>query len=185
MVEVSLQHIIGTVALIGLVVSVCLFYSVFTASVQTDNLGQQLQQISGTVSLNAEELLNLVKFSKYSQDYMVKVIDLPNAVGDEPYKVQLLSDPQKGIYIHAYLANQPSIYADASIPSNAGGTSIVAETSQTPHIINVGADNTAITCQGTVYGKNATAIWAKLTWSPDSTEPDQITLGIGWVNSQQ
>lgn len=185
MVEVSLQHIIGTVALIGLVVSVCLFYSVFTSSVQTDNRSQQLQQISGTVSLNAEELLNLVKFSKYSQDYMAKVIDLPNAVGDQPYKVQLISDPQKGIYIHTYLANQPSIYADSSIPYNSGGTSITAETDQTPHTITAGVDNTTITCQGTVYGKSATVIWAKLTWSSDSTEPDQITLGIGWVNSQQ
>ena len=42
MVEVSLQHIIGTVALIGLVVSACLFYSVYTTAVQNDSREKQL-----------------------------------------------------------------------------------------------------------------------------------------------
>jgi hypothetical protein len=182
MVEVSLQHVIGTVALIGLMVSVCLFYGVFTSSVQQDSQEKQLQQISGTVALNAEELINLAKFSKYSQDYMVKVVDLPNAVGGAPYEVQLTSNSQ-GIYIHSFLAAQPSIYADATIPTNSGGTSIVTDTSS--RTIKAGTDNTLITSQGTVYGKNATVIWASLTWSADAVEPDQIKIGLGWVNSQQ
>jgi hypothetical protein len=185
MVEVSLQHIIGTVALIGLVVSVCLFYSVYTASIQTDSQERQLQQISGTVALNAEEMINLVKFSKYNGEAcMAKVIDLPNAVGGQPYNVQLVSDPQKGIYIHTFLAAQPTIYADSSIPLNSGGTPIVADTSETPQPITAGADNTKITCQSIVYGKDSTVIWAKLVWG-ETTEPNQITLGIGWVSGQQ
>lgn len=186
MVEVSLQQVIGTVALIGLMVSVCLFYSVFTASVQQDGQEKQLQQISGTVALNAEEMINLVKFSKYSQSCMVKVIDLPNAVNGQPYKVQLVSDPEKGsIYIHTFLANQPTIYANATIPLNSGNTAIVAETPETPYTFTAGIDNVKITCQGTIYAKSSTAIWTSLTWSDNAVEPDQIKLGIGWVNSQQ
>ncbi len=54
MVEVSIQHIIGTVALIGLVISSGLFYTVFTSYVQDSNRRKELEQISATVALNLE-----------------------------------------------------------------------------------------------------------------------------------
>ncbi len=184
MVEVSLQHIIGTVALIGLVVSACLFYSVFTSAVQDDGRKKQLGQISENVALNIEEMINLAKFSKYSSDYMVKLIDLPVAVGDQPYKVQLVNDSAKGVYVHAFLATQPTISADSTLPYNSGNIPIRAETTQTPNKITVGVDNLTITCSGTIYAKNGTAIWSKMDWAVNESEPDLITIGIGWVSEQ-
>ena len=185
MVEVSLQHIIGTVALIGLVVSACLFYSSYTTAVQNDSREKQLGQISENVALNIEEMINLAKFSKYSSDYMVKIIDLPTAVGDQTYKVQLVSDPDKGVYVHTFLATQPTIKADSTIPYNSGIIPIKAETTETPYNIVAGANNLTITCSGTIYAKSGTAIWANMDWTSGGNEPDLITIGIGWVSGQQ
>jgi hypothetical protein len=92
MVESSIQHIIGTVSLIGLVISAGLFYAVFTSSVQDDNRKKVLAQISESVALNLEEMINLVKFSKYSSDYLIKIIDLPTDVGGKAYQIQLVND---------------------------------------------------------------------------------------------
>jgi|YelNatPaOPRAMG01_1025707.scaffolds.fasta_scaffold38095_3 hypothetical protein len=183
MVEVSLQHIIGTVALVGLVVSACLFYSVFTSFVQADNRKNQLKQISESMASNIEEMINLAKFSKYNLNYSVKLIDLPNSVGGEPYEIQLLNDSAQGILVHSFLAAQPSISADSTLPYNSGDIPIKLETTESPYNFNAGADNLTITCSGTIYGKNGTAIWTNPDWSNSTgNSPNSITVGIGWVS---
>ncbi|HEY9754163.1 MAG TPA: hypothetical protein V6C97_03255 [Oculatellaceae cyanobacterium] len=182
MVEISLQHIIGTVALIGLVISASLFYTLFTGSVQDDSRKKQLGQISESVALNIEEMINLAKFSKYSTGYMVKTFDLPTAVGDQPYKVQLMNDSVKGVYVHTYLASQPTVAADSTIPYNSADTPIRVETTASTYKIEAGADNTTITCSGIIYGKSSSAVWANLNWTSTENTPDLITIGLGWLS---
>lgn len=182
MVEISLQHIIGTVALISLVVSASLFYSIFTGSVQDNSREKQLGQISESVALNIEEMINLAKFSKYSTGYMVKTFDLPTAVGDQPYKVQLMNDSSKGVYVHVFLASQPSVHADSSVPYNSADIPIRAETTPATYKIEAGADNTTITCSGTIYGKSSSAVWANLNWTTTANTPELITIGLGWLS---
>ncbi len=184
--EVSLQHIIGTVALIGLIISTGLFYTVYTTYVQNDNRKKELGQISENVAINIEEMINLAKFSKYSTDYMIKIIDLPNDLGGRTYKIQLMNDPQKGFYVHAFLATQQTVSSDSSIPYNSGGIPLKLETSAALSGITAGADNLSIARSATVYGKNGTAIWANLDWSNSNGDsPNLITIGIGWVEAQQ
>ena len=159
--EVSLQHIIGTVALIGLIISTGLFYTIFTTSVQDDNRKKQLGQISENVALNIVEMINLAKFSKYSSDYMIKIMDLPNDIDGRTYKIQLIDDPQKGFYVHTFLATQQTVSSDSTIPYNSGDISLKLNTTDTVYPgIEVGVDNLKISCSGTIYGKNGTVIWA-------------------------
>ena len=178
MVEVSLQHIIGTVTLIGLVISTGLFYTIFTSFVQDDNRKKELGQISENVALNIEEMINLVKFSQYYNDYTIKIIDLPTDVGGRSYKIQLNAD--QGFQVSAFLATQKTVSATSTIPINSGDITLKLNTTDTVYPgIEVGVDNLKISCSGTIYGKNGTVIWAHRDLSGD------LTIGIGWVEAQQ
>jgi hypothetical protein len=172
MVEVSIQHIIGTVSLIGLIISAGLFYSIFTSFVQDSNSEKQLGQISENVALNLEEMINLVKFSKYSRDYMIKIIDLPTDINGRTYKIQLVNDSttNKGLYVHAFLATQQTVSADSAIPYNPGlyssdDTPLIFNTTDIIYKINVGVENLIVACSGTIYGKNGVVIWANPDWA--------------------
>jgi hypothetical protein len=163
MVEVSIQHIIGTVSLIGLVISAGLFYSIFTSYVQDSNREKQLGQISETVALNLVEMINLAKFSKYSSEYMIKIIDLPSEVGGRSYKIQLVNEINQGIYVHTFLTTQQTVSANSTIPKNSGDITLKFNTNET-FKINVGVENLTIACSGTIYGKNDAVIWAYPDW---------------------
>jgi hypothetical protein len=186
MVEVSIQHIIGTVSLLGLIISAGLFYSIFTSFVQDSNREKQLGQISETVALNLVEMINLVKFSKDSSDYLIKIIDLPTEVGGRSYKIQLVNETNQGIYVHTFLTTQQTVSADSTIPYNTGEIPLKFNTTETPiYKINVGVENLTVACSGTIYGKNGAVIWANLDWDYLTGLPSSITIGIGWVEAQQ
>jgi len=183
--EITIQHIIGTVTLLGLVISAGLFYTIFTSYVQDDNRKTQLKQISENMALNLAEMINIVKFELYSSnfsEYSVKLIDLPTSIGGEPYQIQLLdgSTPQ----VRSFLANHLSVSAYSTIPINSAGTSITLNTD--PLVTQfTAADGTIISSSGTIYGKDGVAIWVLPYWSPQSGNmPDSVTIGIGWVTSQ-
>jgi hypothetical protein len=185
MVEVSIQHIIGTVTLIGLIISAGLFYTIFTSFVQDSNREKELGQISENVALNLEEMINLIKFSKYSSDYIIKIIDLPTDVGGRAYKIQLVND-NGSLYVHAFLTTQQTVSADSTIPYNSGDIPLKLNATETIYNITVGVDNLKIACSGTIFGKDGTVIWANPDWSNSTgNSPSLITIGIGWVEAQQ
>lgn len=180
--EVSIQHLIGTVALIGLVISAGLFYTIFTSFVQDDNREKELGQISENVALNMEEMINLIKFSQYYPNCTAKIIDLPTDVGGKTYKIQLNDDANQSFQVSAFLATQPTVSATSTIPYNSGDNSsnfqVRLETNETvQYVSNVGADNLTIAYAGTIYGKPNTVIWA----IPDQNSNGNFTIGIGWV----
>lgn len=184
MVELSIQHIIGTVSLIALVTSVGLFYSVFTSSVQDENRKTVLGQISESVALNIEEMVNLAKFSKYSNDYLVRIIDFPMDVGGRAYKIQLVNESNR-LFVHTFLATQQSLNANSTVPYNSGEIPLKWNTTDSIYKIDVGVDNLTIACSGTIYGKTGAVIWANLDWDYLTALPASITIGLGWVEAQQ
>jgi hypothetical protein len=184
MVEVCIQHIIGTAALIGLLISSGLFYTVFTSFVQDDIRKNQLGQISETVALNLEETINLIKFSKYSSDYMIKIIDLPTDVGGRGYQIQLVNDSNR-LLVQTFLTTQQTVNANSTIPYNSGEIPLKLNTTDTLYHIEVGVDPLKVACSGTIYGKNDVVIWANLDWDDSTGLPYQITVGVGWVEAQQ
>jgi hypothetical protein len=188
MVQISIQHIIGTVALIGIVISASLFYNIFTSFVQDDSRRKELGQISENVALNIAEMINIVKFETFSSNYgnyTIKIIDLPTQVGGQPYKIQLVNVSGQ-MQVHSFLSTHESISANSTIPFNSGGSSIVLNTTSTIYHIKTGLDLVKIACSGMVYGKNGTAIWAHPVWdSGIGNSPSAVTVGIGWVEAQQ
>lgn len=191
MVEVSIQHIIGTVALIGLVISSGLFYTVFTSYVQDSNRQKELEQVSASVALNIEEMINLIKFSKFSDaysgndSYMIKIIDLPSDVGGRAYKIHLEVDASNRAHVYSFLSTQQSVSADSTIPYNSGGILLKYDTTDVVHNIIAGVENLTIACSGIIYGKSSTVIWANLDWDYLTGLPTSINVGIGWVETRQ
>jgi hypothetical protein len=143
-----------------------------------------LGQISENVALNLEEMINLIKFSKYSSDYLIKIIDLPTDVGGRAYQIQLVNDSNR-LYVHTFLATQKTVNANSTIPYNSGEIPLKFNTTETVYKITAGVDNLKIACSGTIYGKNATVIWTNLDWDYFTALPVSITIGIGWVEAQQ
>ncbi|MEM4733846.1 MAG: hypothetical protein QXD70_04890 [Candidatus Bathyarchaeia archaeon] len=186
MVEVNIQHIIGTVALMSLIISTSLFYMIITSSLEEDLRKKELAQISEIVASNIEEMINLAKFAKYTTDYMVKIIDLPIDLNGRAYQIQLIEDPQKGYYVHTFLTTQPTLNANATIPQNTGSIPIKLYTDTTVQHIVAGVDKLQIACSGIIYGKNSTVIWASHDWGSGQAgpTPELITIGIGWVKAQ-
>jgi len=177
--HVPIQHIVGTLALIGLMISVGISYNIFITNVETDIRQKQLEQISENVALNLVELMNLAKFAQYgSSGYMMKAFYLPYDLSGRAYAIQIVSDTRGWGYVHAFLATQPSVYADAQIPFNSGETQIKLYTATDP-IQHVQIDSTKIACNGTAYGGNDILVWAQQAW----VEPYQINIGIGWVEA--
>lgn len=183
--NIQIQHVIGTVALIGLVISASLCYEIFTSFAQNDNRRKELGQISEDVALNIEEMINLVKFAKFSSyysNYTVKIIDLPIDVGGKSYQIQLLDS----FKVHAFLTDDTSTSADSTIPFNLGDIPLHLNTTAQVYKLSVGIDNTQISCSGTIYGKNGTIVWAYPDWRDSiGNSPTNMTVGIGWVTAYQ
>jgi len=116
--DISLKHIIGTVALLGLVISIGLSYAIITSYVETDVKKQQLGQIGEYVSLNLVEITNLVRLANSSDSPMIKTIDLPFDLAGRAYVIQILCSVEEGYYVHCYLVSQTNVFSDSFLPFN-------------------------------------------------------------------
>lgn len=180
--KVPIQHIIGTIAVIGLMITTGLSYSIITSYVDRDVKQQQLKQIAENVALNIVEMSNLIRFANYTNRPMMKIIDLPIDLGGGTYLVQLVDGGTDGYYVRANMTSNQHITARSLIPLSAGQNLVLNTTTATNSLL-VGFDNTNVTCSGVVYGTNHFAVWAvtKQELDPDNNQIQIIEVGIGWV----
>lgn len=154
--DVPIKHVIGTIALIGLVIAVGLSYSIITSYIEADVIRKQLEQISEHVALNLVEIVSLVNFANFVKDRpMMKILDLPSDLGGKAYIIKLVkvegTDQIKGHYVQAQLATREDVYARSSLPLNATQSQIVLITDTTGKLPVTGEDK-IIEYSGSVYG---------------------------------
>jgi hypothetical protein len=182
--KVPIQHIIGTVALIGLMITTGLAYSVITSFIDTDIKQQQLKQISENVALNIVEMSNLIRFANYTNRPMMKILDLPIDLSGSTYTVQLVDGQTfgEGYYVRANLTTNEHTTATSLIPVSAGQNLVLNTTTATNTLI-VGFDNTNITCSGVVSGKSEFVVWGvtRQELDPNDIPIQAIEVGIGWI----
>lgn len=119
--HVSLKHLIGTVALISLILAAGFSYTVFTSFMEAEVYRRQLHQVAEYVALNLVELINLVNFSNHSSKYPIfKVLRLPHALGEKAYIIELLNltSQGKGCYVKARLVTRNDVEAYSPILIN-------------------------------------------------------------------
>lgn len=173
--HVPIQHIIGTIALIGLVISACLAYGIIASYFETGVYKQQLQQVADYVSLNIVEIANLANFTSLeftSNNTLVKAIDLPLDIGSKAYAVELMNSYGQNLYnVTAYLLSQKDIRATSLMPF-ASARCLLETTAQT-FIVNNG--QAIVTSSPIIYGGNNNAVvWA---WKGSGN----LTAGLGRI----
>jgi hypothetical protein len=105
---IPIKHVIGTVALIGVVIAVGFSYTIITSYIDADIMKQQLNQIAEYVALNLIEITSLVNYANYSGTPMMKILKLPSDLGGRTYSISLLklvSETGQGYYVEAQLVS--------------------------------------------------------------------------------
>ncbi|MEM2905544.1 MAG: hypothetical protein QW587_07405, partial [Candidatus Bathyarchaeia archaeon] len=129
---VSVTHVVGTVALLSMLVAVGFAFSIISAVIEADLTRQQLADIAEYVSLNLGEMITLVDASNYQGVAMTKVIQLPENIGGKVYLIRLVNDTvAQGCYVEASLRTRPDIVAKSPIPLKTSGSGVEIATEVT------------------------------------------------------
>lgn len=152
--DVPITHIIGTVALISLVISVALAYQIIVGFVETKVLEAQLKQTAEYVSTNLVNLISLTEFAYgevSSSTVMIKILKLPPDLSGNPYLVRLVSENGKP-YVEVELITQSNLSARSPIPLNSTRTYVIIVTHE------VWLPDNTVRPTNVVYGGNPNAV---------------------------
>jgi hypothetical protein len=189
--EVAIQHVIGTVAILFLTISIGVAFTSVSSFVETDISEKAMAQVAAHVSVNLVEIATLTNSSNYDIN-LTKTIDLPAEAGGRAYYVELVNatDEGKGYLVRVSLVSQPRVNVNSTLPFNSSttvdtvvvattqlpalGTTIVRDTY--PEITYVDSDMKAIIFGGTEAAGRIPVVWA--------VHKDGILyMGIGWYRS--
>jgi len=143
--DIPLKHVIGTIALIGLIIAVGLAYTIITSFIEADVNKKQLNQIAEHVALNLVEVISLTNFANFmSNETMMKVLKLPFDLGGKAYLIKLVmfneTGESQGYYVQTQLVTRNDITAKSLIPLN---------TTQTQQTLVTDGDGTLLVRGGT------------------------------------
>lgn len=117
LVYVSIQHVIGTVALIGLVVALALAYQMIVGNVEESIIKTQLSQTAEYVSMQLANVISLTDFTYGILDTtlspVTKGLKLPETIRGKPYNLTILRSD--GVY-YVYVEVIGRSYLHASSP---------------------------------------------------------------------
>lgn len=183
MVHVSIQHIIGTVALIGLAVSVALAYQIIIGYVEGNVIRTQLSQIAEYTSMSITNMISLTDFTYgilSTGEAISKRLNLPAAINGKPYNLTML-ERNSGYHVRVSIIGRNDLYAES--PIALGSTQrriVVIFTGGAPPI----ADSD-IEPRAWVYGGNPnTVVWCRkvteiIMENNKSVEVEIVYVGLG------
>jgi hypothetical protein len=156
--DVPITHIIGTAALIGLVISVALAYTIIVDYVEANVLKPQLKQIAEYVSMNIVNLISLTEFAygeSPSSTVVTKTLKIPRNLNEKAYLVRLVNEGGN-CYVEVKLVARGDIYATSPIPLNStrARVTIAATEEKINEVISGGFPDNTITLTTTVYSGN-------------------------------
>ncbi|MEM1998032.1 MAG: hypothetical protein QXU02_04350 [Candidatus Bathyarchaeia archaeon] len=119
-VHVSIQHIIGTVALIGLAISLALAYQIVVGYVEENAIKTQLNQIAEYVSMSITNTISLTDFTYgalSTSEAVSKRLNLPLDLGGKPYNITIVERGGR-YYVHASVVGRKDLYAESPITAS-------------------------------------------------------------------
>ena len=168
--DVPIAHIIGTAALIALVMSVTLAYQIIVGFVETNVLKAQLKQVAEYASMNLVNLITLTEFAYgdiSTLTVMTKSLKLPEDLGGNPYRVRLVNEGGN-YYVQAELVTRTDLTAKSPLPLNSTKTSVIIVTDE------IQLPDSSVTPSNVVYGGNPNiVVWC---WKNSS---NSMCAGIG------
>jgi hypothetical protein len=175
--DVPLKHVIGTVALIGLVIAISLSYTIITSYIEGDVARNKLNQIAEYVSLNLVEMISLTSFANTSDIYaQIKILNLPSDLAGKAYMIQLINATNKnqGCYVQTQLVTRKDLTAKAPIPINSTKTQVKIVTEMEGDLRVRGQTEKRVYPSGMVYGGSREIVVWGLKISLNTTN-----IGIG------
>ena len=185
--DVPLSHVIGTVAIIAIVIGATLAYTIITTYAEANILKTQLTQIAENISLNLVEIIALTNFGNVqTNETIMKTLNLPTDLANRAYFIELIADGQ-GYYVQTELVVRTDITAKSSIPLNSTQTQLIIVTNRPDTLPTTNATGTLQIRQGDqgtiqyttlLYGgrqniavwgwkENSTTTWAGIgVWTP-------------------
>ena len=117
MVHVSIQHIIGTAALLVLVLSLAYAYQIVVTSVQISAIRTQAGQVAEYVAQSVSDVVSLTEFAygALSSGTVSKSLKLPADLSGKPYLVKLESH-DGGYYVVVEVSGLSDLRARSPIP---------------------------------------------------------------------
>jgi len=119
MVSVTVAHVIGTVALIGLFISAGMGYSVHFADMREQASAAQLQGIADYVSDVILDIYSIGSSGEGDQ-LLVKTLSIPSQVSQSSYNLSLvqvfISPSEIAFVVLVRLTWNPSVYAESLLP---------------------------------------------------------------------
>jgi len=165
--------VIGTVALIGLVIATGLAYTIITSYIEADVTKQQLNQIAEHVALNLVKIVSLVKFANYlNNEPMMKVLKLPSDLGGKAYVIKLMNGTisGQGCYVYTQLVTREDIAASSPILLNSTQTRLKLKTE---------GDARPLTYPLPVRGGNEGIIqWSSTVYGGERAGADIVVWGL-------
>lgn len=188
---VAIQHVIGTVTIFMLTISVGVSFATVTAFVQTDINKKEMSQVAAHVSLNLVEIATLTNSSGYAPVTMVKTLDFPTDVGGRAYLIELVdaTSQGQGYLVRVSLVAQRGTSVDSLLPINStvtlGQTVVVTTRNQEWYSVSnddiVPGSQPAVTYVSELDGKNESAVYGgdnAVVWARQD-ENNVLYMGIG------
>ena len=129
--EVPLQHVVGTIALIALVAAAGISYQVFASYIEANVYKTQLGQIAESIASNLIEVISLADFggTVTTNQTLIRTINLPTSLNERAYLVRVVNISEVGTgekyYVQAELVTRKDIYARALIPVSSNSNIIL------------------------------------------------------------
>ncbi|MEM2960885.1 MAG: hypothetical protein QXU67_04710 [Candidatus Bathyarchaeia archaeon] len=174
--DVTISHVIGSMALILLAISVAAYFVITASQLQSDILRQHLKEVGEYVSLNLMEIITLIDFEEYLNNVtMFKFLKLPPDISGYAYVIELISEYESrtSASINLYLLTRRDISASSIVPLNATGSSIKILTVNDGGVV-LSTKGGRIESPGRLYsGRENIVVWG---WRENST---LTWVGIG------
>jgi hypothetical protein len=108
--DVPISHVIGSIALVLLTISVASYFIITYSHVQSDILKQQLREVGEYVQANLMEIIALVDFKNFIEQYATfKILELPPDLSGYAYVVELTKNSENSPIINLYLVSRPDV----------------------------------------------------------------------------
>jgi len=176
MVYVSIQHIIGTAALLVLVISLAYAYQIVVTSVQIGAIRVQTSQVAEYVAQSVSDIVSLTEFAYGAlkeSGTVSKSLKLPPDLSGKPYLVRLEGEGGS-YYVVVEVSGMSSAYARSPIP--------LRDTTAVVRIVaseNFNLSDARVKPKPYVYGGNPKAVvWCEKAWLEDQGYVILVGLGV-------
>jgi len=120
-VSVTISHVIGTVALIGLFITAGMSYQMHFANLREEAGAAQLQSIADYVSTAIMDVYSIGSSAKGDQ-FLFKTLEIPGQVAESSYNISLIRvttvSGEQTFSVLARLTWKPTVYAESVLPFN-------------------------------------------------------------------